>query len=226
MSESHDVAISGFGPVGATLAVFLGRSGLRVAVLERKRSVYHSPRAASMDAEAMRIFQAIGVAGAIVPTTSVASGMRFVNADGKLLMYRPRGGESPEGWPAAYRFHQPALENIVRDAVAALPNVRVHLGAEVEHVSQSHAGARHRVRRWNDIRRALGRGLRWRALDGAAGHRRELARAWPARTLDGARHPAQAGLRECGGSWRLGAALQSGAARDLCPDGGGAAAIA
>ena len=44
-AEIVDVAIVGYGPVGALLASLLGRDGLRCAVLEREREVYRLPRA-------------------------------------------------------------------------------------------------------------------------------------------------------------------------------------
>ena len=58
----HDVAIVGYGPVGATLANLLGQAGLSVLVLEREPGVYHQPRAGHCDGEVMRVFQGIGLA--------------------------------------------------------------------------------------------------------------------------------------------------------------------
>ena len=48
-APEFDVAIIGYGPVGAALANLLGLSGLKVVVLEREPSVYHLPRAVSLD---------------------------------------------------------------------------------------------------------------------------------------------------------------------------------
>ena len=56
----YDVAIVGFGPVGAMLANLLARRGLAVAVVERTAAVYDKPRAISIDHEALRILQAVG----------------------------------------------------------------------------------------------------------------------------------------------------------------------
>ena len=61
-APDYDVAIIGYGPVGAALANLLGMSGLKVAVLEREPSVYHMPRAVSLDGEGMRLFQTLGLA--------------------------------------------------------------------------------------------------------------------------------------------------------------------
>ena len=60
----HDVAVVGFGPVGAALANLLGRLGVRTVVLEREAATYHLPRAVHFDDEVMRIFRGIGRAAA------------------------------------------------------------------------------------------------------------------------------------------------------------------
>ncbi len=123
-----DVAIVGYGPVGATLANLLGMAGLSVLVLEREASVYHHPRAGHCDGEVMRVFQSIGLAETIAREGFVNPGMRFISAQGKLLLDWPRPREvGPEGWHASYRFHQPNLEQTLRGGVARFPNVQVKL---------------------------------------------------------------------------------------------------
>lgn len=130
--DTWDVAIIGYGPTGATLANLLGQSGLRVLVLEREAAAYHLPRAVHFDAEVMRVFQAIGLAEEVEPTTMYHPGMRFVDAGGNLLLDWPRPLEAgPQGWKAGYRFHQPDLERILRDGVGRFPNVDVRTRCEV-----------------------------------------------------------------------------------------------
>ncbi len=122
-----DVAIVGCGPVGAALANLLGAEGLKVVVLEREPSVYHLPRAVSADGEAMRLFQTIGMADAVLPKMNVSRNIRHLNAEGKLLVLLERGGVGPEGWNNAYRFHQPELEAGLRAPLAHLPSVEMRL---------------------------------------------------------------------------------------------------
>src|SRR3979490_2830373 len=105
-----DVAIIGYGPVGAALANLLGMSGLRGAVLEREASVYHLPRAVSLDSEGMRLFQTVGLAEKLLPKLNVSRNILHVNSEGKLLLLIARGGIGPDGWNNAYRFYQPELE--------------------------------------------------------------------------------------------------------------------
>ena len=50
---SYDVAVSGYGPVGATLAALLGRHGLKVGVFDKATAIYDQPRAVGFDHDAM-----------------------------------------------------------------------------------------------------------------------------------------------------------------------------
>jgi 3-(3-hydroxy-phenyl)propionate hydroxylase len=129
--EDFDVIIVGYGPVGATLAHLLGLHGVRTLVLEREPATYHLPRAVHFDDEVMRIFQTIGVADRIAARTRINPGMRFVDAEGRLLLDWPRPQEvGPHGWHASYRVHQPDLEEVLRDALAARESVEVRTRCE------------------------------------------------------------------------------------------------
>lgn len=127
-----DVLIVGYGPVGATLANLLGRSGVSTLVLEREAAAYHLPRAVHVDDEVMRVFQATGLAEEIAARTHVSPGMRFVCAEGRLLLDWSRPMEvGPQGWHASYRFHQPDLERVLRAGAARWPSVTVRTRCEV-----------------------------------------------------------------------------------------------
>jgi 3-(3-hydroxy-phenyl)propionate hydroxylase len=130
-AQEFDVAIIGYGPVGATLANLLGLCGLSAVVLEREQSVYHLPRAVSLDGEGMRLFQTLGLAEDLLPYVNVSRNIRHVNADGQLLLLIARGGIGPEGWNHAYRFYQPELEAVLRKGVSRHPSIDVRLRCEV-----------------------------------------------------------------------------------------------
>ncbi|CAN5674552.1 bifunctional 3-(3-hydroxy-phenyl)propionate/3-hydroxycinnamic acid hydroxylase [soil metagenome] len=170
-----DVAILGCGPVGALLANLLGQAGLSVAVYERDTAIYPLPRAVHFDGEVMRIFQSVGLADRIAAAARPSSqGMHFVSAEGRTLMVR-RGidGPGPHGWPNNWYFHQPALEQILREGVARFTNVTVHLGHEIADVGELDAryiigcdGARSLVRRAIGSRqRDLGLHQPWLVVD-------------------------------------------------------------
>jgi 3-(3-hydroxy-phenyl)propionate hydroxylase len=138
----YDVAIVGLGPVGAVLANLLGLAGIRTVVLEREAGIHNLPRAVHFDDEVMRIFQTIGVADAVANISRINVGMRFVDADGKVLLDWPRPQESGAmGWHPSYRFHQPDLERILRVALSHHRSVSVFLGTEVTALEQTPDGA-------------------------------------------------------------------------------------
>jgi 3-(3-hydroxy-phenyl)propionate hydroxylase len=125
----YDVAIVGYGPTGATLANLLGLLGLRAVVIERERSLVLQPRAVHFDGEIMRVFQAAGLAQALVPHVRPSGGMRYVSPSGVVMVERqPALGEGPHGWANNYLFHQPDLENALRAGVARHPSVDVFKG--------------------------------------------------------------------------------------------------
>jgi 3-(3-hydroxy-phenyl)propionate hydroxylase len=136
-SPEFDVAVIGFGPVGASLANLLGQSGLKTAVLEREPSVYHLPRAVSLDGEGMRLIQTMGLADELLPRLNVSRNIRHVNAEGRLLVLLTRSGTGPEGWNNAYRFYQPELETILRGGVSRYPSVDVRLRSDAFALDES-----------------------------------------------------------------------------------------
>lgn len=122
-----DVCIIGYGPVGAALANLLGMSGIKTVVLEREPSVYHLPRAVSLDGEGMRLFQTMNLANDLLPLLAISRNIRHVSADGKLLLLLARGGIGREGWHNAYRFYQPELETVLRHGAARYDSVDARL---------------------------------------------------------------------------------------------------
>lgn len=132
LKASYDVAVVGLGPVGATLANLLALRGLSVLALDREADIYRLPRAIHFDGECMRVFQAVGIADELVPNLVVAPGMKFIDAQGRLLIDWPRPtGIGPQGWHASYRFHQPTLEEALRRRLAEHAAVDVRLRHEV-----------------------------------------------------------------------------------------------
>ena len=127
-----DVAIVGYGPVGEVLANLLGAAGHSVAVFEREAGVYHAPRAGHIDGEVMRVFQSLGLGKEVQAVTVPWKGMRFENAEGKLLVERPGPTEpGPMGWLDDLYFHQPDLEQCLRRGVERYSSVSVHLRHDV-----------------------------------------------------------------------------------------------
>ena len=127
-ARTFDVAVIGLGPVGATLANLLAQRGLSVLVMEREPDVYRLPRAAAHDGEVMRVFQAVGIADELAPQLEVGPGMRFIDAQGHVLIEWSRPiAVGPQGWHHGYKFHQPTLERLLRERLAGYPAVDVRL---------------------------------------------------------------------------------------------------
>jgi 3-(3-hydroxy-phenyl)propionate hydroxylase len=142
-TPSFDVAVVGLGPVGSTLANLLGLCGVNTLVLEREAQAYHLPRAVHFDDEAMRVFQTIGLSDAVLPHVILSPGMRFVDADGRLMLDWPRPAEiTPMGWHLSYRFHQPDLENVLSDGLRRWPHVVVRNRCDVFALDQDEQGVR------------------------------------------------------------------------------------
>jgi 3-(3-hydroxy-phenyl)propionate hydroxylase len=137
-----DVAIVGYGPAGAVAAALLGQAGLKVHVCDRLQGVYEIPRAIALDHEIMRVFQQLGIVDAVLPFTEPFTNSEWFGADGQLIrrmtMVAP---PFPQGYTPSLVFTQPAVERVLRERVAQLPNVTVALGTEMTALMQDGDGA-------------------------------------------------------------------------------------
>jgi 2-polyprenyl-6-methoxyphenol hydroxylase-like FAD-dependent oxidoreductase len=133
-TETFDVAIVGYGPVGAALAILLGQQGHRVVVLERYTEPYPLPRAVHYDHEVARILQSCGVAEQCNEIAEAVEVYEFRNAEGKALVRFGRRGNGLSGWPQSLMFAQPDLEAVLFARVDELPTVEVRRGWEVSSV--------------------------------------------------------------------------------------------
>ena len=133
-----DVAIIGLGPVGATLANLLGQRGIRTLAIERDREVFSRPRAVSLDHEAMRTFQHLGLAGRVLPHTTTFDRTIYRGLDGKIIIKLiTQPPPYALGWPPNYLFSQPPVDQILRDAANERTSVEVRLGSEVTDIHQN-----------------------------------------------------------------------------------------
>ena len=176
MPEVFDVAIVGYGPAGAGLANLLGQAGLTVAVFEREAAIYPLPRAIHFDGEVMRVFQSMGLKAEVESVSRPGmKGMEFVNASGRTLLVR--GGTSlngPHGCANNHYFHQPELEQVLRQGVTRFAHVDVRLQQRVTDV-QEHAD--HVALHVTDLRNAQQHVVQARYVVGCDGAR-SLARKW------------------------------------------------
>ncbi|MFB7032212.1 MULTISPECIES: bifunctional 3-(3-hydroxy-phenyl)propionate/3-hydroxycinnamic acid hydroxylase [unclassified Streptomyces] len=139
-----DCVVVGGGPVGLLTAIFLGRAGMRVSVIERWPQRYPLPRACTIDHEALRILQATGLmdehADMFEPSQGERGGYEFRNGAGELLQAIDWNRPAESGWANTNGFHQPELESVLEDLAAATPGVRIHRGWTFQALTQDHAG--------------------------------------------------------------------------------------
>ncbi|MFK4296615.1 3-(3-hydroxy-phenyl)propionate hydroxylase [Arthrobacter sp. GAS37] len=137
--NTYDVAISGLGPTGLTLAHLLGRRGLSVLVLEREPEFYGNARAVYTDDEALRVFQTAGVADDIHTDMNVDSAVQWLKANGDVLI-RFRQRQRPLWWPVVNFLYQPYLESRLESLLERYPSVKVLRGREVVDFIQDDMG--------------------------------------------------------------------------------------
>jgi 3-(3-hydroxy-phenyl)propionate hydroxylase len=137
----HDVAIVGYGPVGAVAAGLLAQAGLSVYVCDRLTGVYEIPRAIALDHEILRVFQQLGVVDQVLQHCEPFTNSEWFGADGQLIrrmtMLPP---PHPQGYVPSMVFTQPPVERALRASVQALPGVTVEEGAECTAISQDAEG--------------------------------------------------------------------------------------
>jgi flavoprotein hydroxylase len=131
MTESYDVAIVGYGPVGQVLAILLGQQGRRVGVFEKQAVAYRLPRAVHFDHEVARILQAAGIGDELPRLTEPAYTYEWRNAAGDMLLCIGMKDVSLSGWPESNMFSQPDLESVLDARARSLAGVEVHRGCEI-----------------------------------------------------------------------------------------------
>ncbi|WP_374618236.1 bifunctional 3-(3-hydroxy-phenyl)propionate/3-hydroxycinnamic acid hydroxylase [Pandoraea sp.] len=134
-----DVVIVGAGPVGLMMANILGLQGVQVTVLEKLDQLIDYPRAIGLDDEALRVFQAVGLADALLPHTTPDHWMRFVTRDGLCFAsIEPRTDEF--GWSRRNAFIQPLADRVLFEGLKRFGHVQVLFGHGVDAFTQDAQG--------------------------------------------------------------------------------------
>jgi len=138
-THQYDIAIVGYGPVGALAALLLAEEGLRVAVLEQSTSTepLELPRAVGLDGESVRTFQRIGLGDeveAILQPPRETDEVCFTNSKRERLFGTEMHGVANHGWRDNAFFDQPELESVLRGWVSAHEGIEVHFGCEVSQI--------------------------------------------------------------------------------------------
>lgn len=146
-APGYDVAIVGLGPVGAIFANLLANYGLKIAVVERAAAIYDKPRAITLDHEALRVFQACGLADAMENAIAPHNGSHYLGVDGEVIkMFDPMPPPYPLGWIPNATFVQPDAEQALRDKLAGYNGADVFLSTTGLSLAQDEASVSLRAR--------------------------------------------------------------------------------
>src|SRR4051812_35988103 len=143
-STDVDVVIVGGGPFGLSLAIELGRRGVRAALFDEKQSTAFNPQANATQARTMEYYRRLGIADEIrslgLPEdfpTDIAYFTRY--AQHELARFRlPSAREAREkirglsgSWSAAelpHRVSQKFVERVLHRHAESLDSVNVNFG--------------------------------------------------------------------------------------------------
>lgn len=190
---SVPVLIVGAGPVGVSIANLLGSYGIETLMIDRSPEILNFPRAVGLDDEAMRTFQAFGLAEAMLRDMIQNVPMRmYTGAKRCFAEILPSTREY--GWFRRNLFSQPLGEATLREGLARYPHVSMQLGVELISLSQDGSGVS------AILRDAEGREQAVRAqylvgADGARSTVRELLKV----PYEGRTHPHKWAVIECEG---------------------------
>jgi 3-(3-hydroxy-phenyl)propionate hydroxylase len=140
MSTDAEVIIVGGGPTGLAAANDLGQRGIRVLLVEQDPGVAELPRAVSVDDEAMRYLQALGLREAAGRVVLPGTGTKYYGARGQLLAYG-RGPERPRyGHPVKNPMDHSEFQQMLLDGAHRFANVETRHETRLVSFEQSAAG--------------------------------------------------------------------------------------
>lgn len=136
---SVPVLIVGAGPCGVSIANLLGHYGVETLLIDRSPAVLDYPRAVGLDDEAIRTFQAAGLAEPMLRDMIQNVPMRMYTADKQCYAeILPTTREF--GWCRRNLFSQPLGEQTLREGLKRYPHVQMQLGVELKNLNQDAHG--------------------------------------------------------------------------------------
>jgi 3-(3-hydroxy-phenyl)propionate hydroxylase len=130
------VLIVGAGPVGLTLAHFLGRAGIDTIVIEREAELSDEPRAVGLDPESLRSYQSLDLIDTLKDDIMFAMTGKYVNGAGELLFELVDDSAGPMGYPGMNGFSQPGLVRTLAQELNRYPCVQLLFEHELIDFSQ------------------------------------------------------------------------------------------
>lgn len=137
MDDPVDVAVVGSGPAGCSTAIMLGRSGLRVTLLETHSDPDHYKRLCthSLRSSVMPTLRRLGITGHLEQRGAVKSNDALWTRYGWLQVSHPN-----KQIAYGYNVSRRLLDPLLRTTAAAAPNVELILGARVRDLTLDAGG--------------------------------------------------------------------------------------
>jgi 2-polyprenyl-6-methoxyphenol hydroxylase-like FAD-dependent oxidoreductase len=153
---AHDVIVAGAGPVGLTLAIDLGRRGVRCLIIERNQTTAPFPKMDRSNARTMEFYRRIGIADRVralgyppdIPmdvflTTRLSDPPIAVLKYPSVAERRRQIAASPNGAFLLEPYQlvsQNKLEPLLKEVAETTPNVTVRYGCELVDFAQDKDG--------------------------------------------------------------------------------------
>ena len=136
--KSYDIAIIGYGPVGAAAANIFGSKGFNILVIDPKEKIWDIPRAVHFDGQTQRIFQSMGLIDEIKEILDPAEKIKFIDSNGKTLVeVSLKDHTQPNGYPEDVFFNQPLFEKILRTNAEKYTKIDFKLGSTLVDIEAS-----------------------------------------------------------------------------------------
>ncbi len=169
--ERYDVIVVGAGPVGLTLAIDLGRRGIRCLLIERNLTTAPWPKMDRSNSRTMELYRRIGIADRVRSLGYPANASMDVLivtrlCDPPLAILPYPSVDKARAQIAACRdgslplepcqlVSQNDLEPLLKEVAQSTPNVAIRYGSELLDICQNGAGVNARVRLRDGSERVL-----------------------------------------------------------------------
>ena len=134
MPSSRTIMVAGAGIGGLTAALAIAQGGFRVAIYEQAERLEETGAGIQLSPNASGILIALGLGEALRRYVVAPEELRIMSLrSGRVLARAPLGTTAEQRYGAPYWvIHRGDLQAVLVDAVAAHPDIRLHLGRQID----------------------------------------------------------------------------------------------
>ena len=137
----YDIAIVGYGPVGAAAASMFGKKGFNTVVIEPKKDIWDIPRAVHFDGQVQRVYQSMGISSEVEKIIDIMTGITFLNHKGnKIVSLNMNNAPRKNSYHEDVMFDQPKFERILRNHAEKNKNIDFKIGSYVSKLDPRESG--------------------------------------------------------------------------------------